>query len=73
MILHNMRHTLWTGISETNVNFITSAKRIHVFNNNKGNQVLGMIRRNEICDRTRQIESLVGEFHYELRAITTVH
>ena len=25
-----------------------------------------------ICDRTRQIESLVGEFHYELRAITTV-
>ena len=33
MILH-MRHTLWTGISETNVNFITSATRIHAFNNN---------------------------------------
>ena len=30
-----MRHTLWTGISETNVNFITSATRIHAFNNNK--------------------------------------
>ena len=28
MILH-MRHTLWTGISETNVNFITSATRVH--------------------------------------------
>ena len=34
MILH-MRHTLWTGISETNVNFITSATRIHAFNKNK--------------------------------------
>ena len=33
MILH-MRHTLWTGISETNVNFITPATRIHAFNNN---------------------------------------
>ena len=34
MILH-MRHTLWTGISETNVNIITSATRPHAFNNNK--------------------------------------
>ena len=33
MILH-MRHTLWTGISETNVNIITSATRPHAFNNN---------------------------------------
>ena len=32
MILH-MRHTLWTGISETNVNIITSATRPHAFNN----------------------------------------
>ena len=31
MILH-MRHTLWTGISETNVNIITSATRPHAFN-----------------------------------------
>ena len=30
-----MRHTLWTGISETNVNIITSATRTHAFNNNK--------------------------------------
>ena len=29
-----MRHTLWTGISETNVNVITSATRTHAFNNN---------------------------------------
>ena len=29
-----MRHTLWTGISETNVNIITSATRPHAFNNN---------------------------------------
>ena len=28
MILH-MPHTLWTGISETNVNIITSATRTH--------------------------------------------
>ena len=28
-----MRHTLWTGISETNVNIITSATRTHAFNN----------------------------------------
>ena len=28
MIIH-MRHTLWTGISETNVNVITSATRTH--------------------------------------------
>ena len=28
MILH-MRHTLWAGISETNVNSITSATRTH--------------------------------------------
>ena len=33
MIIH-MRHTLWTGISETNVNIITSATRTHAFNNN---------------------------------------
>ena len=33
MIIH-MRHTLWTGISETNVNVITSATRTHAFNNN---------------------------------------
>ena len=33
MIIH-MRHTLWTGISETNVNVITSAMRTHAFNNN---------------------------------------
>ena len=26
-----------------------------------------------ICDRTCQKESLVGEFHYELRAITALH
>ena len=32
-----------------------------------------VINLNDNCDRTRQIESLVGEFHYELRAITTVH
>ena len=32
MILH-MRHTLWTGISEKNVNIITSATRPHAFNN----------------------------------------
>ena len=38
MIIH-MRHTLWTGISETNVNFITSATRKHAFNNN--NNILG--------------------------------
>ena len=31
MIIH-MRHTLWTGISETNVNVITSATRTHAFN-----------------------------------------
>ena len=36
MILH-MRHTLWTGISETNVNIITSATRPHAFNNNNNN------------------------------------
>ena len=30
MIL-NVRHTLWTGISETNVNIITSATRTHAF------------------------------------------
>ena len=29
-----MRHTLWTGMSETNVNVITSATRTHAFNNN---------------------------------------
>ena len=33
MFIH-MRHTLWTGISETNVNVITSATRTHAFNNN---------------------------------------
>ena len=33
MIVH-MRHTLWTGISETNVNITTSATRTHAFNNN---------------------------------------
>ena len=32
-----MRHTLWTGISETNVNVITSATRTHAFNNNNNN------------------------------------
>ena len=36
MIIH-MRHTLWTGISETNVNVITSAMRTHAFNNNNNN------------------------------------
>ena len=36
MIIH-MRHTLWTGISETNVNIITSATRTHAFNNNNNN------------------------------------
>ena len=34
MIIH-MRHTLWTGISETNVNVLTSATRTHAFNNNQ--------------------------------------
>ena len=33
MIIH-MRHALWTGISETNVNVITSATRTHAFDNN---------------------------------------
>ena len=32
-----MRHTLWTGTSETNVNIITSATRTHAFNNNNNN------------------------------------
>ena len=36
MIIH-MRHTLWTGISETNVNITTSATRTHAFNNNNNN------------------------------------
>ena len=36
MIIY-MRHTLWTGISETNVNVITSATRTHAFNNNNNN------------------------------------
>ena len=36
MIIH-MRHTLWNGISETNVNIITSATRTHAFNNNNNN------------------------------------
>ena len=36
MIIH-MRHKLWTGISETNVNVITSATRTHAFNNNHNN------------------------------------
>ena len=41
MILHNiMRHTLWTGISETNVNIITSATRPHAFNNNNDTLLL---------------------------------
>ena len=35
MIIHNMRLTLWTGVSETNVNVITSATRTQAFNNNK--------------------------------------
>ena len=36
MIIH-MRNTLWTGISERNVNVITSATRTHGFNNNNKN------------------------------------
>ena len=38
MIIH-MRHTLWTGISETNVNVITSATRTHAFNNNNTHSI----------------------------------
>ena len=44
MIIH-MRHTLWTGISETNVDVITSATRTHAFNNNNNNNRSGCLDR----------------------------
>ena len=42
MIIH-MRHTLWTGISDTNVNVITSATRTHAFNNNNTDAPSGTV------------------------------
>ena len=51
MIIH-MRHTLWTGISETNVNIITSATRTHAFNNNNNNVhicISSMVYYNVVC------------------------
>ena len=44
MIIH-MRHTLWTGISETNVNVIAPTTRTHAFNNT----VIIIIRLYFIC------------------------
>ena len=50
-----MRHTLWTGISETNVNFITSATRIHAFNNNNSYMYMKYSTLAEVyvCDERR--------------------
>ena len=64
MILH-MRHTLWTGISETNVNIITSATRPHAFNNTVVPVFSGL------CDQgtpavSGQYNDVRGDFQYKL-------
>ena len=65
MIIH-MRHTLWTGISETNVNVITSATRTHAFNNNNNFRVFAeciFLYSCELWTTTKTINDSIDSFH----------
>ena len=63
MILH-MRHTLWTGISETNVNVITSATRTHA---------IIIIIITMIADSVFPSVSVAHSFHFAVRIHDLVH
>ena len=61
MILH-MLNTLWTGISETNVNIITSATRPHAFNNNISESTrqifIKLVLLERQCDKDSKFETI---------------
>ena len=56
MVLHT-RHTLWTGISETTVNVITSATRTHVLIKNPAVQTA------QQCAEYREYAIGMGKTH----------